>query len=81
MLDSLSSKNDIFYQIITNTKLNDFWSSCVPTQFIHDIKRLDIVLDAMFARQQWIINYNKRVSDAEKIDERAFIVLDDVSIL
>jgi hypothetical protein len=62
-------------------KLNDFWSSCVPAQFIHDIKRLDIVLDAMFARQQWIINYNKRVSDAEKIDERAFIVLDDVSIL
>jgi hypothetical protein len=37
------------------------------------------VLDAMFARQQFIINWNKRVDDSQKIDERAFIVLDDVS--
>lgn len=59
--------------VITNTKVNDFWQSIVPGQFVHDVKHMDAVLEALFERQTFILK-NKHLN----IDPRTFVVLDDV---
>jgi hypothetical protein len=62
-----------FGAVITGTKLNNFWSSYIPTEFIYDIGEINTVIDVLFARQTYLIA-NPQLG----IDPRMFLVLDDV---
>jgi hypothetical protein len=59
--------------VITGTRLNNFWSQYVPEEFIFDIEDISATLDAVFARQTYILAHPKL-----GIDPRMFIILDDV---
>lgn len=59
--------------VITGTKLNDFWAKYVPEEFIHNVEDIDLVLDKVYKRQEFIITHPEL-----GIDPRMFIVLDDV---
>ncbi len=59
--------------VITGTKINDFWSSIIPKEFIHDVEDIDVVLDNVFKRQDFIQKHPEL-----GLDTRFFIILDDV---
>jgi hypothetical protein len=59
--------------VITGTKLNDFWSALIPKEFIHDVENIEVVLDNVYKRQEFLISHPEL-----GIDHRFFIILDDV---
>lgn len=59
--------------VISGTKQNKFWSQCIPDEFIHDVKDMNLVLDAVFKRQKFILEHPEL-----GIDPRFFIIMDDV---
>lgn len=62
-----------FAVVITGTKLNNFWSSYVPVEFIYDIEQINEVIDILFARQTYLIS-NPQLG----VDPRMMLILDDV---
>lgn len=62
-----------FVVVITGTKLNNFWSSYVPVEFIYDIEEINTVIDVLFARQTYLIA-NPQLG----VDPRVCLILDDV---
>lgn len=59
--------------VITGTKLNDFWSALVPKEFIHDVENIEVVLNNVYKRQEFIISHPEL-----GLDHRFFLILDDV---
>jgi len=59
--------------VITGTKLNGFWNNYIPKEFIHDLTKLNEVLDRVFARQRFLLSKPEL-----GIDPRIFLILDDV---
>ena len=59
--------------VITGTKLNNFWSTYIPDEMVHELSDMNIVIDKVFQRQKFILEHPEL-----GIDPRFFLILDDV---
>lgn len=53
--------------------MNNFWQDYIPDQFIHKVENLDVVIENIFKRQEFILKHPEL-----NIDPRMFVLLDDI---